>query len=388
METEKTMKGPFTLYKRPLKGKNKHVYYVQFRDEEGNRLTGQSTSQTSKGAAVSWAIEQLNKGVVPSRVNMTFGKYSEPWFVWGKCRYIQRKLDRGKSFSHQTADTRRIYLEKQILPFFRSKQLRAIKPYMVDDWIKSLQNKYLSGGTINLCLRILKIMVREALRRGFLSANPAASVEGVKEDRKSRVVIGSHEVKELFDKSRLEDIWGGNHKHYTLNMLAASTGMRLGECQGLQIKHVHQDHVEVRNVWERKYGLKDGPKCGSVRVIPIPSLTSSNIQELIEHSPFTEPDSFVFYSTMHDKPVGASEVRKYLYRAFEAVGIMEAKRRNLNLTFHSWRHFFNSFCRTKIPDAKLRRITGHRTEQMTEYYTHFNLEDFRDVQLIQEKIFA
>ena len=42
---------PFNLYKRPTTKNGKYIYYVQFYDEYGNRLTALSTGQTSKAAA-------------------------------------------------------------------------------------------------------------------------------------------------------------------------------------------------------------------------------------------------------------------------------------------------------------------------------------------------
>jgi len=44
----------------------------------------------------------------PFSVYKTFKKFAETWFIWGKCEYIQRKLDRGISISRGYADTRRI----------------------------------------------------------------------------------------------------------------------------------------------------------------------------------------------------------------------------------------------------------------------------------------
>jgi hypothetical protein len=40
--------------------------------------------------------------------------------------------------------------------------------------------------------------------------------------------------------------------------------------------------------------------------------------------------------------------------------------------------------RGKIPDAILRQLTGHSTEQMTEHYSHFRLEDFQPIVAIEE----
>jgi hypothetical protein len=68
---------PFNLYKRPTTKKGKIVYYVRFYDEEGNRLPGRSTGQTSKSAAETWAIEQLRKGIITATYNFNF-----VYFCW------------------------------------------------------------------------------------------------------------------------------------------------------------------------------------------------------------------------------------------------------------------------------------------------------------------
>jgi integrase len=88
------------------------------------------------------------------------------------------------------------------------------------------------------------------------------------------------------------------------------------------------------------------------------------------------------------RPVNQKEVQECLYAALGMAGIPDTERRQRNITFHSWRHFFNSWMRGKVPDAKLRRLTGHRTEEMTEHYTHFKREDYNDVAKIQEDLFG
>jgi len=53
-----------------------------------------------------------------------------------------------------------------------------------------------------------------------------------------------------------------------------------------------------------------------------------------------------------------------------------------------WR-FLNTALRTaRVPDALVQRVTGHRTQEMTEHYSHFALEDFGDVVNAQKKVFG
>jgi len=55
--------------------------------------------------------------------------------------------------------------------------------------------------------------------------------------------------------------------------------------------------------------------------------------------------------------------------------------------FHKWRHFFNTTLRMgNVADSKVRELTGHKSEAMTELYTHFDPREFVEVRRIQEGI--
>ena len=59
--------------------------------------------------------------------------------------------------------------------------------------------------------------------------------------------------------------------------------------------------------------------------------------------------------------------------------------RERHITFHAWRHFLNSLMRSNgVSDAKTRRVTGHRTAAMTEWYTSWAAVDISEVVTIQE----
>ena len=383
---------PFNLYKRPTRKKNKYTWYVRFYDEEGNRLPGRSTNQTSKSAAEIWAYEQLKKGIISSQKNITFGKYAQDWWIWSKCSYIKGKIARGGDISRAYADLMRAYLENHILPYFEKIKLQKINVRLIEKWLMNLSEKtgrtgiVLSPSTVNHCLTCFKIMMRESVRLEYLNKNPADLIIQLKEKPKERSVLTIDEVKELFREDKIQHVWGGDLRHYTLNLLAASTGMRLAECQALQIQHVHDSHISIVQSWDPKYGLKK-PKRNSQREVPIPKKTSVYLQDLISISPYREDEDLIFFGNDRKSPIRGELVLKELYRAFENIGISAEERKSRNITFHSWRHFYNSLLRGKIHDAKLRRLTGHRTLEMTEHYTHFNIEDFKDVMRIQEHYF-
>jgi integrase len=242
---------PFHLYKRPTKKPGKYIYYVQFFDEAGNRMTARSTGQTSKAAAETWAVEELKKGLVKTQRNILFSQYAEDWWIWDKCSYIKGRIARGATLSRSYTDSMRTYLTLHILPYFGNKKLQNITPKMIEDWIMKLREKPgktgdpLSHTTVNHCLTCLKIMLKEAVRLDYIYKSPAASITQLRESPKEKSILTVDEVMELFREDEIDRIWEGDIRHYTINILAASTGMRMGEIQALMRQFVHDNYIGV-----------------------------------------------------------------------------------------------------------------------------------------------
>jgi integrase len=253
-------------------------------------MTARSTGQASKTAAEAWAIDQLRRGLITFKKNITFGQYAADWWLWDRCRYIKGRLASGARIPQDYVDGMRIYPRKHILPYFDSTELQNITADEVENWVLGLREKPRSSGTplspttVNHCLTCLKIMLKEAVRRGYLVRNPATGIKQLAEKPKEKSILTVEEMRELFRDENIDRVWSGDLFHYTLNLLAASTGMRMGEVQGLQVQHVHVGYVGIHHTWGRKYGLKKGAKWSSRREIPIPSKTSERLQELVNYS--------------------------------------------------------------------------------------------------------
>ena len=81
-------------------------------------------------------------------------------------------------------------------------------------------------------------------------------------------------------------------------------------------------------------------------------------------------------------------MNQYYHLALERFGIPLVEQKDRGLTFHSWRHWFNSALRANaVTDGKIRMVLGHRTPAMTERYTSFKLEDYQDISTVQKRLF-
>ena len=86
-----------------------------------------------------------------------------------------------------------------------------------------------------------------------------------------------------------------------------------------------------------------------------------------------------------------SENQDTFRRAFYVhTGMTDDERLKRNLTFHSIRHFFNTYLVSKgIQEIKVKSIMGHSSGKgsMTERYTNFQPYHFQDVVLAQRELY-
>jgi site-specific recombinase XerC len=61
------------------------------------------------------------------------------------------------------------------------------------------------------------------------------------------------------------------------------------------------------------------------------------------------------------------------------------KKRGINV--HAWRHFCNTeLLKGGLTVKKVQAVTGHKSEKMTDNYTHFDPMEFSEVSKIQETL--
>ncbi|MBI9108455.1 MAG: tyrosine-type recombinase/integrase [Spirochaetales bacterium] len=135
---------------------------------------------------------------------------------------------------------------------------------------------------------------------------------------------------------------------------------------------------------KRGHGLK-GTKTGRSRYVPIPERTKTALDEVMEIAPDKEPDDLIFFGRKREAPLDTRIIEVNFHKALKNIGIDEKLRRERNITFHSWRHFFNSLLiNSRVPIPKVQTITGHSTDRMTENY--FHADEYKDVLEITQGI--
>ena len=119
------------------------------------------------------------------------------------------------------------------------------------------------------------------------------------------------------------------------------------------------------------------------RNIPIPKAIENELNFLKQRN----PAGFLFSYDGGTTPVGRNIIYRSFSEALKHIGITEQERKSRNLSMHGWRHFFNTMLMTSdINASKVRSVTGHASDAMTEHYTHYDTSGFAEVVRVQEKL--
>jgi len=369
-------KAPYTLKKKTLPSGTVVIYYRVYVDGVRKEY---STGCSTKSQAHFYCDSLLKKGeLVPkSRDDLSFAEYAKPWFIPGTCSYLKARELGGAKIGLSHANGQRAILQRHLVPAFGTMKLHSIGPKAIEEWLYSLREKGLKPITVKHFFSTIRLMLGEAFRHGLLSENPADKVRHLDQTVREKGILTQREAVDLLSPEGYEKYWDGNILGYLASLLAASTGMRLGEIVGLRWDRLKDGYVLVDSSWERGIGLK-GTKTGDVRKIPI----SSQFKEQLENSLGGLSKEYVF--SLGEKPVTDKVLTDAFRKALDTFGIDRAGR---NISFHSWRHFMNTMMREKgISDSKIRFLTGHRTEKMQDHYSHFSEKELGEVLGFQKSL--
>lgn len=349
----------YTLYPRKMRDGRQVWYWRTYQD--GRRTGGRSTGKTTKREARAYCNALLKEGRLVRLEDPLFRDFARNFWDWDRCPYIRwRNAGRGRPVGQRHAGVERGFLTTRIMPYFKDYRLSEITDVMIEDWITGQADEVAPATCANL-IRNLKTMLNWAVKRKLLHTNPAAGIS-IRRTSAPRGILTMEEARALFtDRNAWRD-----DVSYALNRMAAETGCRQGELLRLQRDDLADDHVILRRT--------KGEDPNRTFVVPVPKATI----ELVRALPVDGP--FVFSLDGGESAYPPWDVTTRFYEALRAIGITAENRAERNITFHSWRHFFNTYLRGRgVPDAKIMAVTRHKTAAMMERYTHWEPAHFADI---------
>jgi integrase len=213
----------------------------------------------------------------------------------------------------------------------------------------------------------IRVALRWAFDKGYIPANPTLSFRNIDYKPQEKGALSRDEMEKIENL-----IWPDLRQKAAL-LLGFLCGLRRGEIRALRWKYVDFDR-RILNIAEN-YVDDDGikqPKAGSARHIPFFGSAEGILTELRQANPYgAEPGDFVLPNVERNKPLAAITIKRGFERIMDAIGIDKDSRKTRKLSFHSMRHSFVTRAREAgIPDFVVAALSGHKTTQMVEHYSH------------------
>jgi len=378
------MPAPFKIIHR----KDRPYLLASYLLPDGTYTAARSTGETSRRKAEAKAWEHVLNGKVPASAIATVSDIciiqegKAHFFDWEN-EWALNKRSAGKRLSKQHCRRNNGLLDKHVIPMIGNVKLSDLDTVIVRNVRNTMYKTGYAGQTINHVLGVIKHLIEWADDHHLIRHH--VRIERAAIRNKARGILTHGEIEKLFAEE-----WGDDLRPYVASMIAASTGYRLGEIQGLKIGDYERGRLTVTGVWsDSAGGFHAGTKNGQAsRSVPIPPAVCDEIEKLIAENPYGKfPACFLLYSAYgSNRPLGDHAITGGFYKALASIGISEEIRKARNITFHSHRHFFNTLLLdSRVPVEKIQILTGHLSASMTQHYYH--PEEMEDVAAAQRKLF-
>jgi integrase len=414
-------RNSYSLYKR--NSGLRTIWYVRFWDDELQSYSaGRSTGQTAKAVAHRIAQKWLSEGVpavqtndykaMKKRIISTMTRYLELTRAISKDRVVEEKELIKMFYTQVTKETLgsderfveylyrfwdwegehvqklrelkkpiglryvndcRSRIKKHIEPYFKDMLLtdvtiEALEKFMMSFTLRDekFENGY-SRRTVNMIMKVIIIALKDALRLKKLLHDPVGGLELFADDTRERGILNPKELQKVFTFPWKDE------RSKTASILAAVSGMRVSEIIALRMSDLDIEHniISVHKSYSTVEKTSKTTKSGKARYVYTDPAIIQMLVSLHDKNPFKGP--FIFYSTSATKPMRVETIERSLKAVLEDV-IGKEDREERNITFHCFRHFYNSTIRGSVPDETLRLQMGHLSKKMTDVYDHITDE--------------
>jgi integrase len=333
-----------------------------------------------------------------------FGDFLTRFWTYDESPYVKERLSHKLRMgrTHTMKSPERV--KRYWLPYFNGKTIGEIQREDLKEFSNWLleEKPDASGLTLKHIFTVGTTALHWAFANGIIRHNPVEKLTPYSQKIKKRGILTSNEVIELFNLK-----WN-DPRALLANIVAMSTGMRIGEILALRMEDIGDEFITIRSSYSRLDGLKC-TKTDEERTVPVIPEIRDALRRLGQQNPHT--NRFVFFCEKTDRPwdqempalalkkmlikmkVGTRPGQKIPKKEIEA---WEKKRdetvefwKKRRVVFHSWRHFYAAELAKRLKARQVMASTGHKTETVSwEYAGHVLERDMTELAQTQGQVFG
>jgi len=255
--------------------------------------------------------------------------------------------------------------------------LKAIRPGDVLEWREMLQHKKkLHPTTINNRVKILRMPFLQAREEGILNVNPASPriikpIPVLESMKMKKGTFTAEQVTKLL--SVADDQWGG------VIRLAFFTGARLRDVTNIRWENIDLEKGTI------KFKPMKSIRFGKEMILPI----HSDLEKWLLDQPTSDSGATFLFPDLAGRTTGGRKGLSYdfqkimtaaeIHSEYEYLDAQGSGRKRIKLSFHSFRHAFNSILANAGVSQEIRqKLTGHASAEMNDRYTQLEMDVLRE----------
>lgn len=311
------------------------IHRVIGKESEG--LTIQQVGET---------ISNLRTDARHSRLNLPKGRKTVFGFKEAAAKYLEKqKTENGKNLKSKTYQ-----LNLHLTPFFNETPLDKISSFDVERYKKSRHDATVKNSSINRELATLSHLLTKAIEWKWLDYKPC-QIKKLKEENNRISYLTIEQVDRLIDSAK-QDM---SPHIYLFIMIGLKTGMRRMEILSIKIEHIDLDK-RVIHIPHAKAGARQQP------------ITSHLVEILSAQLKMLPKDQEWLFPAGRSNTGHTMNIEKAFRRVVEAAGLDPKE-----VVRHTLRHTaITHLVQAGIDLPTVKRISGHKTLQMVERYSHQN----------------
>lgn len=350
----------YTVFRRKNETKKKTVYswgYTFIDPVTGKRRQKIIPGCKSRAAA----YEHIQKLSNDGSTGILISDICRDMFIPGS-RHLERLAAHGKTLAIETILQYRTKMEI-ITKEFGHLELKDLTVMHIENFLAS-DTKH-SGSWKNTFLEALTYVYKEAPFYGVNGVNKPNFVRYSRNSKKADILT-TDELSAFFNEAN----WN-SEKEYLVFLCMLSFGLRIGEVRAIQIRQLIFDKNALvidgfckSNGERTSYNKKGSDEDMKWRVAVAPDYTMQRLYNYVTlHN--LQPDEFLFTRDGF-RPYRREYLEDVFLTQLDKAGIEKNGRK---LIPHSLRFTYVTRMRRELPAEIVRKLVGHSSVEMTEYYT-------------------
>ncbi|MCQ2600911.1 MAG: site-specific integrase [Treponema sp.] len=286
--------------------------------------------------------------------------------------HLNRLESFGKKICEETRAQKRQILEI-IIQVFGNEYLNRLPVLKIEKYLLE-EHKNHSGSWKNLFLETFGSLYDETIWCCNIPVNKPDFQKFARNSKKADV-LSTEELNKLFDIGKWDD-----YREYLLFYISATCGLRLGEARGLQVDQFFfkEQFLLVngfckKNGFKTDYNKKATAEDKKYRPVPLPNETLYKVANYITENHLSG-NMFLFRDNQ-----GFIYTTKHLENVFEKMLCKcDIQKGNRKIVPHSLRFTYVTRMRRNLTAEEVRKIVGHNSVVMTEYYTRQSLPELKN----------